>query len=180
MNKWDTYFFKLCCVLSEQSSCMSRQIGCVIAEDKRVISTGYNGPPERVPHCGKARFEADSELNKAITEEHLKYWRNEIDTRCPRHILGFESGQGLNWCPAAHAEQNAIVNAARTGARVFGATLYLNTDIPCKSCLGLIINAGIVEVVALRLKYYDNITPYLVEASGLKIRNFEGELLEVP
>ena len=152
MNKWDTYFYKLCTVLSEQSSCLSRNIGCVIAINKRLLSTGYNGPPEGIHHCAPPT--------------------------CPRQLAGYKSGEGLHICPAAHAEQNAIVNAARVGTCIYGATLYLNTVIPCKSCLGLIINAGIVEVVSTSLVYYDKLTSILVSESGLKVRTFEGEVLE--
>lgn len=47
---------------------------------------------------------------------------------------------------SVHAEANAVAFAARTGALVEGATLYL-THAPCLDCAGLLINAGIVRVV---------------------------------
>jgi dCMP deaminase len=48
----------------------------------------------------------------------------------------------------AHAEQNAIFNAARVGTPTVGATLYLNfAPCPCVECAKAIIQAGICEIV---------------------------------
>ena len=44
-----------------------------------------------------------------------------------------------------HAEQNAIVNAARIGVSLKGATIYV-TKFPCLACCNLIIQAGIKRV----------------------------------
>jgi len=53
----------------------------------------------------------------------------------------------------AHAEGNAIANAARAGVAIEGGTLY-TTASPCYDCMKLIINAGIVRVVAG--EFYDS------------------------
>ena len=45
-----------------------------------------------------------------------------------------------------HAEANAIVQAARNGVCVDGATIYA-TFLPCWNCFKLIINAGIKRIV---------------------------------
>lgn len=45
-----------------------------------------------------------------------------------------------------HAEENAILNAARSGTRIQGATLYV-THHPCCHCSGVLIQAGITRVV---------------------------------
>lgn len=45
-----------------------------------------------------------------------------------------------------HAEANAIAQAARNGAKVNGATLYVTAS-PCWPCFKLIANAGIRRVV---------------------------------
>ena len=75
---------------------------------------------------------------------------------CPRRKMGFESGEGLEWCPAAHAERNAIVIAARLGHSTEGCTLYLSCGIPCRECAKEIVNAGIVEVVVTDIGVYDS------------------------
>jgi dCMP deaminase len=46
-----------------------------------------------------------------------------------------------------HAEQNAIVNAAKNGISTDGSTLYC-TMFPCYTCAKMIVNAGIKRVVA--------------------------------
>ncbi len=45
-----------------------------------------------------------------------------------------------------HAEANAIVQAARNGMRIDGASIYVTAS-PCWGCFRLIANAGIVKVV---------------------------------
>lgn len=48
----------------------------------------------------------------------------------------------------AHAEANAIFNAARVGIPTKGCTLYMNfAPIPCAECTKAIIQAGIVKIV---------------------------------
>lgn len=46
-----------------------------------------------------------------------------------------------------HAEQNAVVNAARIGVSTEGCTMYLTCGIPCADCAKTIINAGISRIV---------------------------------
>ena len=47
---------------------------------------------------------------------------------------------------AAHAEQNAIAQAAANGVSCEGATLYVTCQ-PCAACAKMIINSGIKRVV---------------------------------
>ena len=44
-----------------------------------------------------------------------------------------------------HAEANAIVQAARNGVRIEGASIYVTAS-PCWGCFRLVANAGIVRV----------------------------------
>ena len=132
---------------------MSRKIGAIIVRDNIIISTGYNGPPRGVPQCGE---------------------NNPVEARdvCPRQILNYKSGIGLHLCPAAHAEANAIVSAARLGVSVKNATMYVNCEIPCKDCLVLIINSGIVKVVCETNDLYDGLSFYILNHSNLTIEVF--------
>ncbi len=173
---WDKYFFDLCETISTNSKCLSRKIGAIIVKDKTIISMGYNGPPREVPHCGE-RYVKDMNLyNKLYSDPktHEMMYNNEIKKICPRKVLGFKSGEGLEYCIAGHAERNAIVNAARHGIAVKDATLYCNCPIPCTPCLIEIINSGIREVVVTDLEYYDIMGEWLVKQSGIKVRTFEG------
>ena len=105
------------------SSChkLNRQVGAVIVKNKRILTTGYNGAPQGVLSC-KERGE------------------------CLREKLGIPSGTRHELCYAVHAEQNAIIQAARLGVVLEGATLYC-THQPCVICAKMIINAGITRIV---------------------------------
>lgn len=123
MNKWDKRFMELTEQVATWSSCFKedRQVGAVIVRDKRILSTGYNGAPEGVKSC-KEKGE------------------------CLRIKNGILSAKNLETCYSVHAEQNAIVSAARLGVKLDGATLYC-THQPCIICAKLIVNAGIKRVV---------------------------------
>jgi dCMP deaminase len=60
--------------------------------------------------------------------------------------LNVPKGERYELCVSVHAEANAIIQAARGGASISGATLYVNGT-PCKMCWRLIKNAGIEEVI---------------------------------
>ena len=91
---------------------------------------------------------------------------------CPRQILGYKSGEGLHLCPAAHAERNAIDNAASLGVRVEGLTMYMNCPIPCSECMKSILVSRISKLVCSKISYYDNMSKYLIEHGNIEIRTF--------
>jgi dCMP deaminase len=148
MTNWDQYFLSVCDAISSKSPCLSRQIGAILVRDKSIVSTGYNGPARGFPHCS----------TKGNT--------------CPRKALGYASGEGLVNCPAAHAEANCIANAARIGASTVGTTLYMNCIIPCKDCMIILVNAGIVEVVVEELTPYHKISAGIAHYGNIKLRRF--------
>lgn len=121
--KWDKRFMKLTEEVAEWSSCYqsNRHVGAVIVKDKHVITTGYNGAPAGVESC----------VEKG---------------ECLRRKLNIPSGTHHELCFAVHAEQNAIIQAAKHGVSVVGGTLYC-THQPCTICGKMIINAGIKRVV---------------------------------
>lgn len=163
---WDKYFLDICNLVSKNSKCMSRQIGAILVSDNTIVCTGYNGPPRGVPHCS-SRYSIDPFLMEAIREKR-------VDTStCPRRTLGFKSGEGLQYCIAAHAERNVLINAAREGIITKGKIMYMSCNVPCKDCLIEIINAGVnYLVVENKDSYYDEESKYLVKHSGIYIRNF--------
>jgi len=167
MNKWDSNFYMLCQTIAVWSTCLSRQIGVVIVRDKTIVSTGFNGPPRGIPHCGPERILVDDSLPAILVEKRFL---------CPRQACGFKTGQGLEICIASHAEENAIVNAARIGVSTLGTTMFMSCGIPCSNCLKKIINAGIVELVCTDVDdWYDEQSKFLVSQSSLKIRNYLNE-----
>ena len=122
-DKWDIRFMELCKSIANWSSCYQegRKIGSIIVKNKRILTTGYNGAPAGIKSCME---------------------RGE----CLRKKLGIPSGTRHEICYAIHAEQNAIIQAAKLGISIEGATLYC-THQPCVICAKMIVNAGISRVV---------------------------------
>jgi len=117
---WDEYFMDIAHVVSRRGNCSRRKVAAVIVSDRRIISTGYNGTPRGITNC--------------------------CDGGCPRCASDAPSGGSLGECICAHAEENAIVQAAYHGISVRGSSLYCNLS-PCLMCTKMIINAGIKEVI---------------------------------
>ncbi len=145
MDKWDKRFMEMTRLVGTWSSCYSRHVGAVIVKDKRVIATGYNGAPSGIQSC-------------------------EDKGECIRRKLNIPSGTKHELCFAVHAEQNAIVQAAKMGICVKGATLYC-THQPCVICAKIIINAGIERVV-YEEGYPDEFSLQLFEEAGTKIEKY--------
>ena len=169
-DRWDSFFYHLAQDCASMSRCHSRQIGAVIVNDHRIVATGYNGPPSGIVPCDE-RVEKDPYLNKLLLNAHVSA-RPGV---CPRQLLGAKSGELIELCPAVHAEANAIVNAARVGNSVCGCVMYMTCGIPCRNCLGTIINSGISEIVCTSLEWYDDSSKYLYFLSNLKLRLYDQE-----
>jgi dCMP deaminase len=165
---WDLYFHGICESISAKSPCLSRKIGAIIVKDHSILSTGYNGPARGIPHCGADRWEKDEELVKAL---NIPTYEVEYHI-CPRKTLGFKSGEGMRLCPAQHAEENAVSNAARIGVNVWGSTLYLNSVVPCKNCFSTLINAGIMTIVCESITLYDQYSKFIINNSDILVREF--------
>jgi len=161
---WDSYMLGLAKATAENSKCLSRKIGAVITRDKRIISTGYNGPPQGMLPCSIHNEAVKAEIAERGISSSL------VASICPRQSLGYPSGEGLHLCPATHAEANAIVSAARMGHSVAGSTMWLTCEVPCQRCLGQIINAGIVEVVVTSMRNYDLLSKSILVGASLYIR----------
>jgi len=189
----DKSIYDICISVASNSKCLSRKIGAVLVKDGCVVSTGYNGPPRGVHHCD-VRHQYDDNLRKEykkrgiLKEEDFKvthvlqlqryaqtvYGYNHISfNKCPRQLMGFKSGEGLQWCIAGHAERNALNNAGRLGISTYGTTMYMSCGIPCSPCLVEIINHGVKEIVVTKMSYYDISAEYLVKDSDLKIRVYD-------
>jgi dCMP deaminase len=171
---WDNYFHIMCRAIASKSPCLSRKIGAVLVRDHSVISTGYNGPARRIPHCGYERIKSDHLLlneleNNEIEIEHLTH------NTCPRKTLNYMSGEGMEWCTAQHAEENCISNAARNGVSTFDTVLYMNSVIPCKNCFSTLINAGIKGIIVESTDLYDPYSKFIIQNSDILIRTFKLE-----
>ena len=147
-DKWDHRFMEMAKLVATWASCNRRQIGAVIVKDKRVMTTGYNGAPAGVKTCVE---------------------RGE----CPRQKMGIPSGQRHELCYAVHAEQNAIIQAAKLGVSIDGATLYC-THQPCVLCAKMIVNSGITRVV-YKPGYPDEFAVQMLTEGGVLLERFVEE-----
>ena len=148
MDKWDRRFMRLAWEISTWSSCFApgRAIGAVIVKDKRIMTTGYNGAPAGMKTC-----------------------RDKGE--CLRRKLGIESGTRAEVCYAAHAEQNAIIQAAKLGLTIEGATLYC-THQPCVICAKMMVNSGISRVIYGE-GYPDEFSVEIFKESGVELLKYE-------
>jgi dCMP deaminase len=124
---WDEYFMEVARAVAKRATCDRGRIGCVIARDKQILVTGYVGAPNGLPHCD----EVGHQMKSTVHED------GHISQHCVR---------------TAHAEQNAIVQAAKRGIAIEGGTLY-GKFTPCAVCAKMLINAGIKRIVCER-KYH--------------------------
>lgn len=136
---WDSYFMQLAHVVAGRSTCLRRQVGSVIVKDKQILCTGYNGSPSGLQHCD--------------------------EVGCLRQSLGVPSGERHEICRAVHAEQNALVQAAKHGIAIMGADLYV-THQPCALCTKLLINVGVKRVVYVH-PYPDQLAVDMAREAGL-------------
>lgn len=168
----DEWFYNMAISVGSYSKCHSRKIGAILVKDKSLISTGYNGPPRGVPTCDQRWF-----IDKTFYQKYNKHIvgrkAEDIKGVCPRRIIGFPSGQGLDVCPAGHAERNALINAARHGIKTKNTSLYMTCGVPCSACMVEIINSGVKEIICTAVDWYDETTKYLLENSDVKIRFFD-------
>lgn len=124
---WDQYFMEIAQAVAKRATCDRGRSGCVITRDKQILVTGYVGAPRGLPHCDEIGHQM-----KTITHE---------DGHTSQHCLR-----------TTHAEQNAIVQAARLGINIDKGTIYCKMT-PCPTCAKMIVNAGIKRVVCEK-KYH--------------------------
>ncbi|HUX01006.1 MAG: cytidine/deoxycytidylate deaminase family protein [Phycisphaerae bacterium] len=141
---WDEYFMAIAEEVSRRSTCLRRQVGAILVVDRRILASGYNGAPSNVPHCE--------------------------DVGCLREEMKVPSGERHELCRGLHAEQNAMIQAAKHGVRIGGATLY-TTHHPCSMCAKMAINAGIGRIVCHE-DYPDDLGKRLVAESGVQLEVF--------
>ena len=180
VNKWDKYFHGVCVAVGEKSACLSRQIGAILVKDRSIIATAYNGPPTGIPHCDS--WERRNFLHTEYGEEIFKEeWVNTKLDVCPRRLMGFGSGLGLEFCTAAHSERNLLIQCAYLGISTKDCVIYMNNPVlPCRECFLELIQARIKEVVNLQSDTPYNDIRWLLNSSRLKIREFYLGELDVP
>lgn len=138
---WDQYFMNVAHAVKERASCSRRKVGAILVKERQIISTGYNGTPGGTKNCNEGG--------------------------CARCSSDVPSGKELDKCACCHAEENAIVQAARHGMNTAGATMY-TTFTSCVQCAKMIINAGIKKVVS-EADYPDDLGTNLLKEAKVEL-----------
>lgn len=126
----DEYYLEIAKAIALRSPCLRRKYGAIVVKEDTIVSTGYNGPARGGVNC--------------------------FEIGCIKEKLNLPHGLAYEDCPAVHAEENAVINAARNGASILGGLLYiagfdnhgnLVEALPCDRCKRVVINAGIKKVI---------------------------------
>jgi dCMP deaminase len=143
----DMYFLGIALSVAERSTCTRRKFGAVIVKDSTIVGTGYNGTARGVVNC--------------------------FEVGCIKDEMESPQGSAYDYCPAVHAEENAIINSNRSDR--IGATLYiagkdrngkLTMAVPCQRCRRKIMNSQIKEVIILsddNKPIHSDVSAYAVE-----------------
>jgi dCMP deaminase len=115
------YYMGIAIAVRRRANCLGSRVGAILVLDDRIIATGYNGTPAGLPNCDEGGCE-----------------------RCANRER-YPAGQGYDLCICVHAEQNALLVAARFGIAVAGATCYTTTR-PCFGCTKELLQARVKEV----------------------------------
>jgi dCMP deaminase len=139
-KKLDEVYINVAKQVSTLSHCVRSKVGAVLVKDGNIIAFGYNGTPSGMDNCCE---------NKEYAPENANVWTDvdSILAEWPHRDSG-RNYKLITKKEVIHAEVNAILKAAKTGASVDGSTLYLTLS-PCLDCSKLILQAGIKRVVYL-------------------------------
>jgi len=145
---WDEYFLiEIVPAIAKRASCDRGRSSAIIVRDHRIITTGYVGSPPGLAHCDDAG--------------HL------IHT-----VIDEEGKQSKHCVRTLHAEENAILQAAKIGLSVDKATLYCKL-VPCFRCAMKIVAVGIVRVVAQKRYHADRRSIQIFKEAGVQLDIFE-------
>jgi dCMP deaminase len=139
---WDKYFMGIAKMVAERATCNRAKIGAVIVKNRNIVATGYNGSPAGHPHC--------------------------TDVGCLIYVSRNPDGEEEENCfRTIHAEINAITQAAKNGASIDGADIYITAS-PCYHCLKTLLNTGIHRIYYEKPYKLDKIKP-LIEHSHMEL-----------
>lgn len=132
-NNQHKIFIAIANEIAKFSKCQSKQVGCIVVKDGRIISSGCNGTPSGAVNC-----------SKLFTSSRM----HEPEYREKHHAF--------SEAMECHAEENAILMAARYGNNIEKSTFYVSMK-PCERCLKMIANLNVKYI------YYDKIYDKCVE-----------------
>ena len=121
---WHEYYMGIAMAVRRRANCIGNRVGAILVVDNHIVATGYNGTPSGLPNCDEGGCE-----------------------RCAKREE-YQSGEAYDLCICVHAEQNAVLMAARFGIKVAGALCY-STMRPCLGCTKELLQARVDSVYYL-------------------------------
>ena len=124
----------------------------VVSPYNTILATGYVGAPPGQPHCDDA-----GHLMRTVIDE-----KGNRSQHCVRTL---------------HAEENAILQCAKDGIKIDGATIYC-TMVPCYNCAMRIVRVGIKKVVTKKRYHADELSLKLLQDAGVELVVIENKVKE--
>lgn len=150
---WEEYFLGLIEPIGKRATCDRARSGAIIVSSyNTILATGYVGSPPGQPHCDEVG--------------HLM-----------RTVIDEEGNKSQHCVRTLHAEENAILQCAKDGIKIKGATLYC-TMVPCYNCAMRIVRVGIEKVVTKKRYHADALSVKLFESAGLELKIIEDKTEE--
>ena len=118
------YYMGIAHAVRARANCLGSRVGAIIVRDDRIISTGYNGTPAGMPNCDEGGCDRCSNRER------------------------YGAGAAYDVCICVHAEQNAVIAAARFGIAVQDSDVY-TTMRPCFGCTKELLQARVKTVYYL-------------------------------
>ena len=141
---WDEYFLNLLEPLSQRATCdRGHNAAVIVSPGNTILATGYVGAPPGQPHCDDV-----GHMMRTVIDE-----KGNKSQHCVRTL---------------HAEENAILQCAKDGIRIEGATIYTKL-VPCYNCAMRIVRVGIKRVVAQKRYHADKLSLELFKSAGVKV-----------
>lgn len=142
-------FLNIADEIAKFSKCASKKVGCVIVKNKRIVSSGCNGTPPEAINCNEL-FDFRMMSDESYRATHHKFSES---MEC-------------------HAEENAILIAARNGISIENSTFYISMK-PCERCLKMIAALGVKKIFYRNdydlFKCYDDNVSTMINKLGIEI-----------
>ncbi len=116
----------------------------------------------------KTRYLKNGRLYTPVVSVKTEFYKGKVYNLEVKYAHSFATESFIvHNCRGLHAEQNAIIQAAKFGISIDGATMY-TTHCPCITCAKMIINAGIKKVVYGK-DYADKRGLELLREAGIEV-----------
>jgi dCMP deaminase len=147
------YYMGIAIAVRRRANCLGNRVGALLLLDDRVIATGYNGTPQNMRNCDEGGCERCANREK------------------------YRTSQGYDVCICVHAEQNALLSAARFGVATQGSELY-TTMRPCFGCTKELLQARVRAVYYLH-DWEPPSDPQLAHQYAIIQKQFPGGIAQI-